>query len=82
MYAAWLRDAAANPYVVGMEWFEYLDQPLTGNGNNGQSTAIVLGQNSAFGLVDVTGRPKYNLVEKVRAGNIAALQSLGLLGPR
>ena len=82
MYAAWLRDAAANPYVVGVEWFEYLDQPLTGNGNNGQSTAIALGQNSAFGLVDVTGRPKYNLVEKVRAGNIAALQSLGLLGPR
>ena len=26
MYAQWLHDAAANPYVVGVEWFEYIDQ--------------------------------------------------------
>ena len=37
-------------------------------------------ENFAFGLVDVTDNPKYDLVNKVRAANIAALQSLGLLG--
>ena len=83
MYAQWLRDASANPYVVGVEWFEYLDQPVTGNANNGDTmpASLVIGQNQAFGMVDVTNRPKYDLVNKVRAANIATLQSLGLLGP-
>jgi uncharacterized protein (TIGR03437 family) len=31
-------------------------------------------------MIDVADRPKYDLVNKVRAANIAALQSLGLLG--
>ena len=84
MYAQWLRDASANPYVVGVEWFEYLDQPVTGNGNNSPapniSSSLVLGQNQAFGMVDIANRPKYDLVNKVRAANIATLQNLGLLG--
>jgi uncharacterized protein (TIGR03437 family) len=84
LYAQWLQAAAANPYVVGVEWFEYADEPVTGRGNNDGSTnispSLVLGENIAFGLVDGADRPKYDLVSKVRAANIAALQSLGLLG--
>jgi uncharacterized protein (TIGR03437 family) len=82
MYAKWLQDAAANPYVVGVEWFEYHDQPVTGNANNGDvmPASVVIGQNQAFGMLDVTLQPKYDLVNAVRAANIAALQSLGLLG--
>jgi uncharacterized protein (TIGR03437 family) len=84
MYAQWLQSSSANPYVVGVEWFEYLDEPVSGRGNNdGESNispSLVLGENTAFGLVDGTDRPKYDLVNKVRAANIAALQSLGLLG--
>lgn len=84
-YAQWLQAAIANPYVVGVEWFEYLDEPVTGRGNNNGdsniSSALVLGENVAFGMVDGTDRPKYDLVNKVRAANIAALQGLGLLGP-
>ena len=82
MYARWLKDASSNPYVVGVEWFEYVDQPVTGNANNGDTnpSSLVLGQNQAFGMVDIANRPKYDLVNKVRAGNVAALQSLGLLG--
>ncbi len=34
----------------------------------------------AWGMVDLTDTPKYDLVNKVRAANIAALQSLQLLG--
>ena len=83
-YAAWLQAAGANPYVVGVEWFEYADEPASGRGNNdGEpniSASLVLGENVAFGLVDVTDTPKYDLVNKVRAANIAALESLGLLG--
>lgn len=39
LYAQWLQDAAANPYVAGVEWFEYHDQPVTGNANNGDVIA-------------------------------------------
>ena len=84
MYAQWLQAASANPNVVGVEWFEYADEPVTGRGNNNGGSNIssnpVLGENIAFGLVDGADRPKYDLVNKVRAANIAALQSLGLLG--
>lgn len=83
-YAQWLLAASANPNVVGVEWFEYSDEPVTGRGNNdGQSnisSRLVLGENTAFGMVQITDTPKYDLVNKVRAANIAALQSLGLLG--
>ena len=83
MYAQWLRDTSANAYVVGVEWFEYVDQPVTGNANNGDTnpSSLVLGQNQAFGMVDIANRPKYELVNRVRAGNVAALATLGLLGP-
>lgn len=84
MYAQWLQDAAANPYVVGVEWFEYHDQPVTGNADNGDvmPASLVIGQNQAFGMLDVTLQPKYDLVNAVRAANIATLQGLGLLGTR
>jgi hypothetical protein len=81
-YAQWLQDASANPYIVGVEWFEYRDQPISGRGNTHGtgdiSSSLVVGQNHAFGMVDVADRPKYDLVNKVRAANIAALHSLGL----
>lgn len=82
MYAQWLQNAAAIPYVVGVEWFEYIDQPITGNANNGDvmPASLVVGQNNAFGMIDVTTQPKYDLVNAVRGANIATLQSLGLLG--
>ncbi len=82
MYAEWLQNASANPYVVGVEWFQYADQPVTGNANNGDvpPAALVVGQNQAFGMLDITHQPKYDLVNAVRAANIATLQSLGLLG--
>jgi len=41
---------------------------------------LVVDEDFAFGLVDVTDTPKYDLVSKVRATNIAALKSLRLLG--
>jgi len=85
-YAQKLLSMAANPFFVGAEWFEYRDEPASGRGNtDGASYAsgsLVVGENLAFGLVDITDRPKYGLVNKVRAANIAALESLGLLIPQ
>jgi len=88
-YAQWLRDTSANPYVVGVEWFEYRDEPVTGRGNNDGTSNIsppgaptlVLGENHAFGMTDITDQPKLELVSKVRAANLATLQSLGVLSP-
>ena len=82
LYAQWLRDTSACMYCVGVSWFEYEDEPVSGRGFTSGSnigTALEYGEDYAWGLVDVTDQPKYDLVNQVRAGNLAALQSLGLL---
>ena len=77
-YSQWLNDTSAHPNVVGVSWFEYRDEPITGRGP-GSGSAVVTGEHDAFGLVDNADSPKYDLVEKVLSANIAALQSLGLV---
>jgi uncharacterized protein (TIGR03437 family) len=83
-YSQKLVSLAASPYVVGAMLFDYYDEPLTGRGNSDGvgniSTNLVIAEDFAFGLVEVNDTPKYDLVNKVRSANIAALQSLGLLG--
>ena len=76
-YAQWLTDTSAYPYMIGVSWFEYRDEPISGRGP-GSGPAIIIGEHDAFGLVDVTDNPKFDLITKVLAANIAALQSLGL----
>ncbi len=71
-YARWIRAAAADPDCVGTCWFQYRDEPLTGRGP-GHSDALVLGEHYAFGMVDVTDRPKWDLVAAVRQANRQAL---------
>ena len=79
-YLQWMRDAARNPYCVGVAWFQYRNEPVTGRGP-GRGTALVYGENYAFGMVDVADRPKYDLVERVRAANLdAPLGRLALNG--
>jgi uncharacterized protein (TIGR03437 family) len=84
-YIQRLQSATANPYVVGAMWFAYRDEPIsgrggTGNTGNASNSSLVVGEDFAFGMVDTTDTPKYDLINKVRAANIAALQSRGLLG--
>lgn len=83
-YTQRISSAVASPYVVGAMLFDYLDEPLTGRGDstgaNNLTGNLVVDEDYAFGLVDVTDTPKYDFVNPVRAANIAALQSLGLLG--
>jgi hypothetical protein len=68
-YAAWIAEAQANPFCVGVGWFQYRDQPVSGRGP-GHGPALTYGEDFAFGLVDVGDRPKWDLVERIRAVNL------------
>lgn len=70
-YANWVRDAARNPFCVGVSYFQYRDQPITGRGPGGGAN-LVSDEHYAFGLVDITDRPKWDLIDSVRAANLAA----------
>ena len=49
---------AALPFVVGVHWSQYVDQPITGRSPDGDNRLI--------GLVDVTDRPHDELVSALR----------------
>lgn len=70
-YERWIRDATSNPYCVGVAWFFYRDQSITGRGP-GRGSNLVYGEHYAFGLVDVTDRPKWDLVRYMREANLNA----------
>jgi hypothetical protein len=69
-YAQWLFDAASEPHLIGTFWFEYRDEPLTGRGP-GFGSLDVYGEDYACGLIDVTDRPKYDLVTRMRGANMS-----------
>ncbi len=71
LYTRWIEAAAHNPYCVGVGWFQYRDEPLTGR-ESGQGPELVYGEHFAFGLIDGTDTPKWDLVEVVRQANLAA----------
>ncbi|WP_338460390.1 beta-agarase [Azotobacter vinelandii DJ] len=61
-YAHFLERALAEPFIVGMHWFQYLDQPATGR--------LLDGENGHIGLVGVTDRPFAGFVEALRKANL------------
>ena len=69
-YGRWVGEAARNPACVGVCWFQYRDEPVTGRGP-GRGPDLVYGEHYAFGLVDVTDTPKWELVTQIRAENLA-----------
>ncbi len=56
-YAAYVRGALRNPYVIGTHWFQYLDQPTTGRGD---------GENYQIGFVDICDKPYPEIVQAAR----------------
>jgi hypothetical protein len=68
LYTRYVQEACASPYSVGDLWFEYRDEPITGRGGT-PDTTITIGEHFAFGVVDVTDRPKWGLVTRMRAAN-------------
>ena len=61
-YANFLKHALAEPSIVGVHWFEYLDQPVTGR--------LLDGENGHVGLVGITDVPFQGFVDAVRKSNL------------
>lgn len=62
-YAHFLERALDEPTIVGLHWFQYLDQPMTGR--------LLDGENGHLGLVGITDRPYQGFVAAVRKANLA-----------
>lgn len=73
LYTGWVRDATADPHCVGLIWFIYRDQPLTGRGP-GRGDQLVYGEHYAFGLVTETDRLKWPLARAIREASAKAAQ--------
>jgi len=57
-YRYYVEKAAAHPALVGVHWFDWIDEPNTGRFD---------GENYNIGMVDVTDRPYSELVEAAKA---------------
>ncbi|WP_085581618.1 MULTISPECIES: beta-galactosidase [unclassified Pseudomonas] len=68
-YANFLKQTLSEPAIVGVHWFQYLDQPVTGR--------LLDGENGHFGLVGVTDLPFQGFVEAVRKSNLATVGQIG-----
>lgn len=67
-YQNYLEQALTEPLIVGVHWFEYLDQPASGR--------LQDGENGHLGLVAITDRPWRGFTAQVRKANQALLQRL------
>ncbi|MCL9653685.1 beta-galactosidase [Pseudomonas protegens] len=67
-YANFLKQAVSEPSIVGVHWFQYLDQPVTGR--------LLDGENGHFGLVGITDVPFQGFVDNVRKSNLQAIEQL------
>jgi hypothetical protein len=56
-YKNYVRGALENPYVVGVHWFQYKDQPTTGRGD---------GENYQIGFVNICDTPYQETVDASR----------------
>ena len=57
VYKNFLMQAVTNPYIVGVGWFQYLDQPYTGRND---------GENYQIGFITVGDYPNQEIVESAR----------------
>jgi hypothetical protein len=65
-YERYVEGALELPFVVGLHWFQYTDQPILGRSLDGE--------NSNYGVVDVQDEPYFTLVERMRVVNEGALE--------
>jgi len=66
-YQTNIQAAAHNPWCVGVAWFEYATSRSRAGFLGETDLNLVEGEDYAFGMVDVADRPKYDLVNQVRA---------------
>ena len=68
-YAGFVKAAVDEPSIVGVHWFQYLDQPASGR--------LLDGENGHFGLVGITDVPFQGFVDGVRKSNLQAQEQIG-----
>ncbi|MEO6800307.1 MAG: beta-agarase [Rhodanobacter sp.] len=68
-YARFVAAAAEDAHIVGVHWFQYADQPVSGR--------LLDGENSHIGLVGITDIPFGGFVDAVRAANLRLVQPQG-----
>lgn len=56
-YRYYVENAAAHPALIGIHWFQWIDQPSTGRFD---------GENYNIGFVDVTDQPYTELIDAVK----------------
>jgi hypothetical protein len=56
-YRYYVENAAAHPAIIGVHWFEWLDEPNTGRFD---------GENYNIGMIDVTDRPYAEFVDAMK----------------
>jgi hypothetical protein len=59
-YRHYVEHAARHPAVVGLHWFQWADEPVTGRFD---------GENYNIGLVDVTDRPYEAMIAEMQKTN-------------
>jgi hypothetical protein len=64
-YRYYVENAAAHPALVGVHWFEWIDEPNTGRFD---------GENYNIGFLDVTDRPYTELVEAAKLTHARLLE--------
>jgi hypothetical protein len=67
-YEHFLSKALEETQIVGLHWFQYLDQPVTGR--------LLDGENGHLGLVAITDRPWMGFVKAVRKANLQVPKTL------
>ncbi|SEM35941.1 Beta-galactosidase [Pseudomonas sp. ok272] len=67
-YANFVKHALSEPSIVGVHWFQYLDQPVTGR--------LLDGENGHFGLLGITDLPFQGFVDSVRKTNLQVVARL------
>ncbi|MGA9658344.1 MAG: beta-galactosidase [Asticcacaulis sp.] len=60
-YSDYVQSILKNPYFVGAQWFQYVDEPLTGRGWDGENYNV--------GFVSATDTPYPELVEAAKKVN-------------
>jgi hypothetical protein len=73
LYQKWITDAAQNPYCVGNFLFEHHDESCLGRGP-GKGRELQYGEALAWGIIETTDTPKWDMVKAVREINLKAAQ--------
>ena len=61
-YAKFLAESLKEPQIIGVHWFQYIDQPVTGR--------LLDGENGHLGLIGITDVPFKEFVDAVRKANL------------